>query len=184
MKKRFRLISRIGLAVLLLSGCTNNEIGVTEYNASPNVTIASPEPSEEIQPESMEAIPEVVEESLSSELVSESSSEATLAETEEEEVESVGEPEPAIEAQNFTHYDVQNETIEDKRIQQGLLKAIAFLKVNHQFFDTAEYHFEVSEGPEADTFIIEVNQRRSDGLDTIGRYAYNYEAKTLDPFYK
>lgn len=184
MNKRFLLASMVVTAFLVLAGCANNETDSAEYTSSTNIPVVEvPEFTESIEEKS--SVIDTIDESLVEEVVSESTSveeEQTSLESEaiEEAIEEEDDELTVVE-QRFTHYDVQNKTIEDERINQALSKSIDFLKVNGQFFDVAEYHFIVNDGPEVNTLVIEVSQRYSDGLEKIGSYTYNYEAKIFEP---
>lgn len=186
MNKRFRLASMIAAVFWILAGCANNEANSAEYTSSTNTPVV--EVSESIESDIKESSIEVVDESLVDEVVSESALvEEEQASLESEEVseeidESIEEDaEGTVSEQRFTNYDVQNDTIEDERIRLALSKTIEYLKANQLFFDVGEYHFIVNDGAEVNTLAIEVSQRYSNGLEKLGSYTYDYDAKVFKP---
>lgn len=185
MNKVFRLAGMAAL-FLIVVGCDNNETDSAEYTSSAHVAVVEmPESTEaDIEESSIDGVAESLVDEVESESSVVSQEQASLESEEASEVmaESIEEDaELAVSQQHFTHYDIQNDTIEDERIRLALSKTIEHLKAEELFFDVGEYHFVVNDGLEANTLKVEVSQRYSDGLKQLGSYTYDYEEKILKP---
>lgn len=195
---KYRLVFSV-FSVLLLTGCTTNEANIAEttadsFNETPVITEEVLENSQ-VNPELSSN--EVVESSLVESSLEEVSDESDSLESSEEikevvseSVEEVLEDEPTeveifpIPEGIYTNYELEGQLIEDVRVNEAILAVVTYLKENNHYFDSAEYHFKVSQLVNTDLIELSVAEQYSDGEIIRGVFDYNLEEKSIETIHK
>lgn len=199
MKKVLIILGILG--VLILAGCATNEASIAETTsdsfASTPVIIQEMQEESQMAPvissvEEADALSQAepsLEEEGSSESFTSKSSEVineVEVESEEEVLENEGLEEEYVPIPDsiYTNYELEDQLIEDKRLELAMNAVVSYLKENNHYFDSAEYHFKIIQLPNPDLIELTITEQYSDGEIIRGIFDYNLEERSIDKIHK
>lgn len=199
MKKSLKILGTLG--VLILTGCATNEASIAETTSDSfaSLTVIPQEMEEESQmapvissveeaDELSQLEPTLEEEVLSESLTSQSSEVIKEDEIESEEevleIEGLEEEFVPIPDSIYTNYELEEQLIEDKRLELAMNAVVSYLKENNHYFDSAEYHFKITQLSDPDLIELTITEQYSDGEIIRGIFDYDLEERSIDKIHK